>query len=74
MIVSAAAAIFIAVSKSNPDVIYFSDAANLYKTNDGGSSWINVSNNLPYKHISYIIIHPTDENRVWVTFSGYTNG
>jgi len=64
----------IAVSKSNPAVLYFSDGPNLYTTTDGGTSWNNISNGLPYKTIKYIAIHPTDENRVWVTFSGYTAG
>ena len=62
------------VSKSNPDVIYFTDDANIFKTTNGGGSWTQINNNLPYKYISYVIVHPTDENKVWVTFSGYTSG
>ena len=64
----------IGLAKSDQDVIYFSDGANIYKTDDGGNSWSNISNNLPYKHISYITVHPNDEDKVWVTFSGYTTG
>ena len=64
----------IAVSKSNPAVLYFSDGPNLYTTTDGGTSWNNISNGLPYKTIKYIAIHPADPDKVWVTFSGYTSG
>ena len=64
----------IGISASNPDVIYFTDGANVFKTTDGGNNWIQINNNLPYKYISYIIVHPTDENKAWVTFSGYTSG
>ena len=63
----------IQISKSNPDVIYFSDNANIFKTDDGGNNWTNVSSSLPNKTITGIAIHPTNENRVWLSFSGYTN-
>ena len=62
----------IGVSKSNSNVIYFSDGANIFATTNGGGSWTNINNNLPYKTISYIIVHPTDANKVWVTLSGYS--
>ena len=55
------------------NVIYFSDGPNIFATTNGGNSWSNISNNLPYKTISYIIVHPTDANKVWLTFSGYTS-
>jgi len=61
------------VSKSNPDLIYFSDNANIFKTIDGGLSWSNVTGILPNKTITSIAINPTNEDRVWLTFSGYTN-
>ena len=64
----------IGISKSNPDVIYFTDDANIFKTTNGGASWIQVNNNLPYLYISYVVINPHDENTVWVTLSGYTAG
>ena len=61
------------ISKSNPDVIYFSDNANIFKTDDGGNNWTNVSSSLPNKTITSIAIHPSDENRIWLAFSGYSN-
>ena len=64
----------IGISKSNQNVIYFSDGPNIFRTTDGGNNWNSINNNLPYKYISYIIVHPSDENKVWVTLSGYTAG
>ena len=64
----------IGISKSNSSVIYFSDGANIFTTTNGGGSWTSINNNLPYKTISYIIVHPNDANKVWVTLSGYTAG
>ena len=62
------------ISKSNPDVIYFSDNANIFKTNDGGNNWTNVSSSLPNKTITSIAIHPTNEDKLWISFSGYSSG
>ncbi|MEC9208825.1 MAG: PKD domain-containing protein [Bacteroidota bacterium] len=64
----------IGLSKSNSDVIYITDYANIFRTTNGGTSWTQINNNLPNKYITYVIVHPTDENKVWVTFSGYTAG
>ncbi|MAW20972.1 MAG: hypothetical protein CMD16_01080 [Flavobacteriales bacterium] len=64
----------IAISKSNPDVIYFTDDSNIFKTTDGGANWNLINNNLPYLYITYVIVNPNDENTVWVTISGYTAG
>ena len=63
----------IQISKSNSDIIYISDNANLFKTNDGGINWANVTSSLPNKTITGITIHPVNEDRVWVSFSGYSN-
>ena len=61
-------------TKSNPDAIFISDGADIFRTTNGGSSWQQINNNLPNKTITYIIIHPDNENIVWVTLSGYTTG
>ena len=63
----------IALSSSNSNIIFFSDGSNLFKTDNAGNSWQNISSSLPNKSITYIIVSPYNENRVWVTFSGYTN-
>ena len=54
--------------------IYISETEEIYKTIDGGENWTNISSSLPNNAVTDIAIHPTDENRVWITFSGYSNG
>jgi len=63
-----------AVAKSNDDIIYVAFSGSLRKTENGGASWQNVSNNLPNLSVTDIQIHPTHPNIVWVTTSGYDNG
>ena len=46
----------------------------MYVTNNGGNSWNDISSGLPNKTITYIAVHPTDPDKVWVTLSGYTSG
>ena len=64
----------LAVAKSNDAIIYVAFANSLHKTEDGGASWQNVTNNLPNLSVTDIQIHPTHPNIVWVTTSGYANG
>ena len=64
----------IGLSKSNSNVIFITDGADIFSTTNGGANWTQVNNNLPNKTITYVIVHPTDANKVWVTLSGYTVG
>lgn len=64
----------LAVSKSNPDYIYAATNTALYKTTNGGGSWSNITTGLSSQSITYIAVHPTEPERLWVTFSGYSNG
>ncbi len=64
----------LAISQSDPDVIYAATYDNIYKTTNGGSSWSNVSGGLPSNSITYITINPTDANMLWVTLSGFSDG
>jgi|GEM_PF-895686 len=64
----------IGLSKSNSDVIYITDNSNIFRTINGGANWSQINNNLPNKYITYVIVHPLNENKVWVTLSGYTAG
>lgn len=62
----------IAVAKSNTNVIYAATYDDIYKTTNGGSNWSNITSGLPNQNITYIAVHPTDPNTLWVTFSGYS--
>ena len=74
----------LALAPSNPDVIYAgSGEANLrnsvsfgngvYKSTDGGASWNHVGLT-DTRHISRVLVHPTDENRVYVGSFGRMSG
>ncbi len=65
-----------AVSISNPNYIYAASYQNIYKTTTGGGVWTNVTSNIPTSmtNITYIAIHPTNPNHLWVSTSSYTAG
>ena len=54
----------IAVSKSDGNVIYFSEYNELYLTTDNGANWSLVSNGLPNRSISYISIDPLNPKKL----------
>jgi PKD repeat protein len=62
------------VAPSNPDVIYTSTFGTIFRTNNGGSDWVNVSGGLPDLTITAIEVDPDDDQRVWITMSGYEDG
>jgi photosystem II stability/assembly factor-like uncharacterized protein len=74
----------LAIAPSNPNIIYTArrirDSATvpivyfLYQTLDGGTTWKNIwSTSFPNAFMTDIAIHPTQPNRIWVTFNvGYS--
>ena len=62
------------VAPANSDFIYTARQSTLYKTENGGEDWDDVSNGLPILSITSIRTHPMDEEQVWVTVSGYVEG
>jgi photosystem II stability/assembly factor-like uncharacterized protein len=72
------------VAPSNNQVLYvckrdvstYPYTSTLYKTADGGTTWFNVTSNLPVGSamITAIAVKPIDPNTVWVCFSGYSAG
>ena len=62
------------IAKSNSDYIYTSDGSTLYRTTNGGTSWNTISSGLPSGSISYIEVHPSNPDRVWVTKSSWSAG
>jgi PKD repeat protein len=58
----------------DPNTIYAASYETLYKTNNAGSDWTNLSFLLPDEAISSITVDPLDVDRVWVSFSGFENG
>lgn len=69
-----------ATSDSKPDsVLYAASLVVVYRTIDAGTTWQNITGNLPVSAgcftcsaISDIEVHPTKPNTAWVTISGYS--
>lgn len=64
------------VSEANSNYIYIIRGASLYKSDDAGNNWTNISAGLPtgIAQLTYIAIHPADPGKLWVTFSGHSAG
>ncbi len=62
-----------AVPTTNGQTIWAAKGGTLYKTINGGTSWVAQAGGLPNGNISDIVVHPTDVNKAWVTFSGFSN-
>ncbi|MFO0362449.1 MAG: MopE-related protein, partial [Flavobacteriales bacterium] len=60
----------LAVAPSNNNVIYASKGSTLYKSTDG-NAFTTVSG-MPGQFITYIAVHNTDPNKLWITFSGWS--
>lgn len=66
--------IALAVSQSDPDVLYTASLDQIFTTTNGGNSWTDITAGLPVADaaITYIAISNSNPQQVWVTFSGYT--
>lgn len=61
------------VYENNSNIMYASSGSNLARTNDGGTTFTNIS--LPFNaSITSLEINPTNSNEIWITRSGWTNG
>lgn len=66
----------LAVARTNKNVVYALYRLKVYKTVNGGSTWTDVTGTLPVgpAGMTFILIDPLDEERVWIAFSGYNSG
>lgn len=60
-----------AISKSNPMILYTTTGSSVFLSTDGGATFTNKTSGLPSKTITSVNIHPTDENIAILTFSGF---
>lgn len=67
----------LAASPTNEDLVYagtaplYSNQAKMFKSENGGDSWTNVTNGLPDRFPMDIKVDPCDDEKVYVTFGGY---
>lgn len=62
------------IAPSNSNVLYAADKSNMWKTFDGGeTNWSSITLPATSTSVTYIAVHPTDPNTVWITYGGYTS-
>ena len=55
------------MSPSNPDVMWQQNHCGIFRTTDGGSNWIDISEKEGPANFGFAIqVHPQDQNRAWV--------
>ncbi len=64
----------LAISKTNPEVIYAASGSFIFKSTNSGSSFASVTSGLVYKTITSVNIHPDSSNVVLLTYSGFGAG
>lgn len=61
----------LAISNSNPLTMFATSGSQVFKSTDGGVNWSNVTSGLPSRTITSVSVHPSDNNTVLLTFSGF---
>jgi photosystem II stability/assembly factor-like uncharacterized protein len=61
-----------AISKTNPSILYATTGSNIFLSTDGGATFTNKTSGLPGRTITSVNIHPSDENIALLTFSGFS--
>lgn len=67
----------ISISPTGPDTVYatvapvFTDTPRIFKSMDGGETWMDITGNLPNRYYMQIGIKPGHENEVFVVVSGF---
>jgi len=60
-----------AISKSNPSIMFATSSAQVFKSTDAGLTWPNVTSGLPSRTITSVSVYPSDPDQVFLTFSGF---
>lgn len=67
--------ISIEVSPFDSDLIYVgTDDGNVWRTDDGGINWNNLSATLPDRWVTKVKVNPFETDKVYITLSGYRYG
>ncbi|HMQ80209.1 MAG TPA: T9SS type A sorting domain-containing protein, partial [Ignavibacteria bacterium] len=62
------------ICRSNPSVMYVSSGQLIFKSVDGGSTFLSTTTGLQNRTISSVHIHPDSANVVLLTYSGFGTG
>lgn len=62
------------ISTSNDEYLVAGSRTTLYLSKDLGGNWENIKSGLPSLNMTYVAFDPLNEETVWVTFSGYSDG
>ncbi|MCX7878254.1 MAG: T9SS type A sorting domain-containing protein [Ignavibacteria bacterium] len=63
-----------AISRTNPNLIYATSGSTIFKSTDEGSTFTNVTSGLPARTITSVYVHPDSQNVAIITFSGFGAG
>lgn len=66
----------LAASHQSLNVVYAASSPkatrpNVYRTNNGGDSWLNITGTLPDRFPTDLAIDPNDDEKVYITFGGF---
>jgi hypothetical protein len=64
----------LAISRSNPSVMYATSGSQVFKSTDAGITFTNVTSGLPSRTITSVYVHPDSANVAVLTFSGFGAG
>ena len=67
-----------AISNQDPNIVFVATApvnatSEIFRTTDGGATWLDVKKDLPHSYPMDIIFDPENDNNVYVVFSGFGN-
>lgn len=62
------------IAPTNNQYLYVAKRNKIWRTVDGGQNWSSIQNGLPNQWITHIAVHPTNPQKIAVTFSGYSAG
>lgn len=63
-----------AISKSNPNIMFATSGSQIFKSTDAGTTFTNVTSGLPGRTITSVYFHPDSSNTAIVTYSGFGAG
>jgi hypothetical protein len=64
----------LAISRTNPSIMYATSGSQVYKSTDGGTTFTNVTSGLPGRTITSVYVHHDSSSVAAITFSGFGAG